>query len=404
MIYIIKKYLPIGKYLFINYLSILFNVVLNVLALRYLTTIDLGRYGMMKSIGASLDLANMGTRYTIDRKVPECNSSISKTLFSIAIYINSLFGLLLIIAYSIYTKFDFLYIGFSVASLFFVNINIIRVFYRASGEINAFLRYTFLVNVFVYGVQIIGLYFYGLYGLVISYLITNTMLFIYGVKNEMFVSVRDINIKFYYYSIKKSFVVYLNSLFVFFTASFDRLFINEYSNISVLGNYTAITFFLSFLLIVPSSISELVYPNIIKVRNNRNKLLKVSLRCVMLISFVIVFVEILVYSLLPLITDLFFLKYHELISSMQLSTLAILPYCLIPILYYILFAMDRQKKILLSNFISVFLYYVFLYYILNYSFSYEKLALLKLLQSLIYMVVLLFFVIPIFVNINIKKN
>jgi len=174
-----KNLKSISIYVLQNYFTQFLNVVFTILSVRLLSISDLGKLSLSRSLGAFFEYTHLGTRFTIDRKIPECNLIHKSIIFSVSFYINFATSFIVFGTILIFGKLDYFYWIFCLSSIAFANINLIRVYYRANGESNFFIRLSFFLNISSICMQTLGLLLWGIWGIVILSILNNSIYLIY---------------------------------------------------------------------------------------------------------------------------------------------------------------------------------------------------------------------------------
>lgn len=380
LIYIIQNY-------FIQFL----NVVYTIISVKYLSLRDYGRFNLAKSISNIFEYTHLGTRFTIDRKIPECDEFHKNIIFSISFYSNLISSILVLIVI-FFLGYDIYYLVFCFTSIIFANINLCRIFFRANNKTKYFIKLTFLLNLTSISSQILGLIFFGLWGALILSLINNVLYFGYLLSQKLkLLGIRSIKKWYFFYTIDKGIILFLNALLSYLASSADRVIVNYFGGEEKVGIYSLIFLFYSFMMMVPNSIGEMMYPEFIKRKNNYKSLNNYIYKTTILFSATIILLYIIVIILISPTINIFFKQYVDIIHPMKLSCIAIFPNIFIPILYYYLFSQDKTKLILYSNFISIIIYWVFLLLALNNNYNNNFLALSKFIYSIFYCFLLFIF-------------
>lgn len=364
------------KYLFISYISVILNVVLNIITIKYLSVMELGRVTLGKTIFQSFDFSHIGIRYGLDRLLPSIkNQKLKSEVLRVAYYCIFFSSAILMLIWIFYNKSDHLfYLSFSMAGLFYALLMTYRVFYRADENKSNFIIISILVNLLPITFQIFGLIIWDKWGLVFSGLFGYLLSFIivkckYEIKFKLklirsLLILRDLQ--------KKGFVLFISAVFTFFSTVGDRIIIEEFWGLKILGIYSVILFVFSVFSIFSVSYTEMIMNKI--VQNKSFKFVLSHSIKIMVLTFLLIVVSI---NLLPFFVNLLIPKYNIYNIQMRNVLIGAIPYSCLPILNHYLHALDKRNVLLLINIICTVAYFSGLIVVLRRTISLDNLIFLK---------------------------
>lgn len=384
------------KYLSTSALLQVLNLVLSFLAIKLLNLSDLGRYNIAKSIAGTFQFANLGFRYSLDRKLPESqNESLNILRLSICAYVNTIVSTLILAFFAFWYGFNWFYILYGLGGAFIASFTLLRVYYRGISQIDLFISASLYGGVLPIVFPILGLYFFGLIGIGVSFLLSSILIFFYYKRKVQLFTFKEIlaHKKYTFIFFKVGSIIYLTNFFEFIANNFDRFFIEAYSGLAAVGEYGIIILVFSLSLIIPGAILELVFTDYIRDKKNKLKILKHIKKHLKINTALIMIFIVLSYFLLPYVIPLAFSKYTYLIYPMQVILLALIPYIFISPIYSVLFAFDRHKQIFYANLIATIVYFILLYLVLSRNYTVLNLVYIKIGYTTLYLLFMIVFLV-----------
>lgn len=388
-------------YVFINYLAQGMNVMLNLILIRYLTSSELGTVTLGKIFFQVADYLHLGTRYALDRYLPIKNNIRSIFYLNSVILLYFVISILYLSVVLIFWIDNLIYIFFAFSGVLFNLTNFVKIFYRSKQNYNLLNLTTMIIILLPIIIQLIGILLYQyigfIYGFIIGYIASfyitykfnNNLLKPIGFKSSFNIFNKKLR--------KPGTLLFIDGVIVFLAFTIDKLFVKSYLGLEMLGSYTVVLFFITLNLILPSTISELLFPKIIK-NAYEKEIHKIILKYIIITFCLTIIFCLFCFYLYPIFIPLVIPNYSYLINEILLSLLVMVPYAIIPFLYHYLNGLNKQKVILRINIISftVYLISIFLFFeYTNIDLSLENLILLKILyffiQSLLFIVVTFYY-------------
>jgi O-antigen/teichoic acid export membrane protein len=370
------------KYIGIGYISAILNILLNLLLIRFLTPLSLGKVTLGKSIFQSFEYSHLGLRNGLDRWFPYCTKQEERNIiFSVAYIFSFISSSLFVLFWVLYYPDDILfYLCFSLSGLLYTIVMLYRIYYRAFEEKKDFINISFAITLFPLLIQIIGLLLFNVNGFIIfhllSYLISLFICYyffgikIYIISKEIYPILKKL--------LSSGFLLFLSALINFIATTGDRFFIAEYWGLELLGVYGVIMFFFT-----AYSIFSLNYTELIMNKIMLSPSLKFIMKHISLVIFISILLILLTFPIIPFFMNIFMHQYLAYLSSIRLILIAIIPYAALPILNYTLHALDKRNVLLIINIICTALYFIVLLVILSTSKKIEYLVYLKIIFSII---------------------
>lgn len=373
------------KYLFLNYVGVILNVALNILTIKYLSVMDLGKVALGKTIFQSFDYSHFGIRFGLDRLLPTINNQKLKSEFLSVAYISVLLSsIVLILIWLLYSQSDHIfYLSFSLAGLIYALLMTYRIYYRADENKSNFLIISLLVNLLPIALQIIGLIIWGKWGLVLSGIFGYFVSFII-VKwrfevviklkwRRSLLIIRNLQ--------KKGFILFISAVFSFFSSVGDRIIIEKFWGLRILAVYSVVLFVFSVFSIFSLSYTEMIMNKIVK-KKSLKFVLSHSLK-IMIITFILILLSI---NSLPYFVNLLIPKYNIYSRQMINVLIGAIPYSCLPILNHYLHALDKRRVLLSINIVCTIAYFIGLIHVLQGKVNLDNLIFLK---NLIYFLILI---------------
>lgn len=356
-------------YIFFNYAIQIANIFLNIIFMQRLTPTTLGDIALAKTLMQFLDYTHLGTRFSMDRYLPTAENKYKLYLLSSSLGVTFLFNSILFVVSIIFSDFNIIIVLFLCVGYVCSLSNIFKSYFRGVGLINEMILLVFYVQLvpLVFSVLIYLLFdnvelFAFLYSLT-----TIITFFIILLINRILVrNILECVFDKVFSTISK---VALPSLFLFFNSIFtliylviDRYFIDYFLGREVLGIYSVISFAFSALLVVPATMTELIFQKVV-VQTASNHRWFFPREIIILLSSTLISVLIANMLMDFFITN--YTSYGEYISLIRLSTFSVIPFAISSLLYHILNALDARRNMLTSNMLIAFSYIVY-YFSLNF--------------------------------------
>ncbi len=255
-------------YIIFNYIIQLLNIILSLVFMRYLSPSMLGDLSLARTWQQLVDYSHFGTRFSLDRYVPTAEDEEKKELLT-TVMLTTLFGGFLILIFSIvFNDINKVVTLLSATGLFMAISNILKTYLRASNQISEMLKIVLFAQLFPILISLSVYLFtksfsYYLYSTLIIHALTVSYIIVINKHSFIRESLKK-TIEVYKRISYPSLLLFINSICVFLYLVMDRFFIDYSSGRDALGNYSVITFAFSALMIVPATVTELLYVKIIK--------------------------------------------------------------------------------------------------------------------------------------------
>ncbi|MGO2331403.1 MAG: hypothetical protein ACTH59_07215 [Pseudoalteromonas nigrifaciens] len=351
-------------YIVLSYVIQLLNIILNLVFMQRLSPVILGDLSIAKIWLQAFDYTHLGTRFALDRYLPVTYRPEHRHLYLIialsVVFVGSFFVFLLSLYFenSNYIVLSFCLVGFSLA--FF---NVIKAYFRATASIktiNSVMMWLYILPLSLSVIVSIFSFSIFLWVYPITFLLC-LLIFIYK-NTSLFFS--DFNIKHLLVIKRKitstSKVLFFNSLVIYSTFIIDRFAVDLNLGRETLGLYSVIMFVFASLYIVPSILTELIFPKVVYqvVKEGRLFFLREMLFVLLGTAFAVAVANILMHYLIREYTD-----YGELLPLMIIASLGVLPYSIIAVFYHIFNALDLRFLLFKMNVSFLFVYVVLLTFV-----------------------------------------
>ncbi len=355
-------------YILINYMMQAMNILLNLIFMKYLTGGQLGSLSLARTWQQSIDYSHLGTRFSLDRFIPTSGDEEKKRLLCTVIVATFVISFLLFLVSVFISGNDLVIVVFNFVGIILAATNVIKSYLRACGLVDRMLKMVVIAQLMPVTLSTVYyciskdfsgyllVYFLSFFIFFMMFYITERKLICEVLTNYKFVlsTLKDI--------VRPSFLLFVNSLFIFLYMVMDRFFIDHYLGRSALGNYSVITFAFSALMIIPASCAELIFSRVVRQSALKKKkvYIKESMLCLGITLIGVVCANIFMGFFIREFTH-----YDYLLDLMHLATFAVIPFSLTAIYYHVLNGHDlRNKMIGVSFTVCVFqvVYYFFLAY------------------------------------------
>ena len=347
-------------YLFIVYLMQILSIVLNILFIRNLSLENLGQITVAKVYFQFMDYMHLGSRFTMDRYIPISSGEEGKYITLVAMTISFLSSMVFIFIVYVFLNHSYIVLIFMVAGSIFAQGTIYKAYFRAVEKTKEMIWVIMITMFFPLVVQIIAILFFDFQIYLISFLISYIIGFIvliyhFNLLKYIQYDLIIYNFKSYY---KATGLLFGISLVIFLSFSIDKIMLQHYKGDEILGEYSIVLFVFATLLIIPGTLTELVFPRIIKKVTSSSKLfhIKETLFVLLPTLLAVIFANLLMNFFITKFTD-----YTYLLPYLHLVTWGVLPYAFTSIIYHTLNALDQRKKLLAINLILLIAYSIFIY-------------------------------------------
>lgn len=356
------------------------------LTIKLLTLSELGLLNLAKSLASSFQYTHIGFRYALDRTLPEGKFEDNLKSIYVTLLLNSAISFVLFVFYCICYERNIYFISYILGGWLYATFSLIRIYYRGIGLIEYFVKITFISNLLVIAIPIIGVYLGSINGLFLSYLLITILLLLKYFPKKLFMCKINWDKKHVLKLFTTGFPIFISYVALFISDNLDKFVINHFLGIKAVGEFGIITLAYSLIMMLPSMVVELVFPDYIKLKESKNKIKRLLINHIF-IGFTLIISSLLItYLILPIFVNTFFSTYYYLIPEIKIIIFALLPYILISPIYCLLFANDNSLSISILNVFCLIIYLMLIYYFLanNYNLSYVIYS--KIAYILIYLI------------------
>lgn len=351
-------------YIFLSYSIQLLNILLNLVFMQRLPVSLLGDVAIAKIWLQTFDYTHLGTRFALDRYLPMTKNDGHRSAYLLFSLLVSFFGSLAILLISLIienaniTIFSFCLVGISLAIT-----NVIKAYFRATENIKSVNILMGWLYAFPLTISLLAS-LYSFNAFILIYPISFWVLLIIFFLKYGFNITFDMSMRWnYILAIKRRMVgaskfLFLNSVIIYLSFVIDRLFVDWSLGRDALGTYSIIMFVFASIFSIPSILTELIYPKIIRSTVKEKKLFhwKESALVFFGTCMVILIANVSMYYLVERFT-----KYAELVPLMQLAAIGVIPYSCIAILNHVFNALDKRWLLFIINLVSLLIYVLFLF-------------------------------------------
>lgn len=368
-----------GAYSFVIYLGQAFNVFVQIFIRRVLDPQEMGYFAFVKLLYNYLDLGHFGIRFGVDRELPLCTEtgcySLESTAYSLffllapSITIASFIIVFFLYHDTIEVWLAFLVLDLSALWLSFANFK--KAIFRAKEKTEALIFFAaiqpFLNGLFV----VVGLHFWGYWGLVGGFFFANTTTFFlfrskYKTTHQLQRPDKAISKKLF----RSGLPMLLNAFLGLLSNSIDRWVVLVFFGVETLGIYSTAGMFMAFAMLLPNSISEIFFPQIIRKSNEEPS---VFINFFKVLTFKLVSLNLAVAALgalfIPTVINLFIPKYTSATTASIILIFVTGPNMLISLCSYALVGYMKQHWIIILNTISIFSSVLLSFLLKNYGIS-----------------------------------
>ena len=338
-------------YILIVYSLQFLNIIINLLFMQRLSISQLGSISLAKVFFQSADYTHLGTRFSLDRYVPVEKKEISINYSIWSSLICTMISIVVFL-YILSSKYNSaMNISFFIGGYVVAQSNILKAYYRGSGNTLLMIKIPLFISVLPLLVITLVFYFdqsfylfdyymfpYVVFGMI--FLTPFMLKMLNWVKSDLFSMVKMKRF------ISSSFLLMLNAIAIFSYTSLDRFVISSKYGNDFLGKYSIVIFAFSALLVLPSILSELIYPKIVQAVVKDKK---IYFPKEILFILIPTFIAIIIANFLMDFFIIRFTEYSYLLKDIHLITWGVLPYCLSAVFYHVLNALDLRQYILYSN-------------------------------------------------------
>lgn len=361
-------------YLTIVYLMQVLTIVLNIILIRNLSLEHLGQITLAKVYFQFMEYTHLGSRFAMDRYVPTYNEKDGKSITVFTMNVSLFVSALFIAIVYLFVDNDLIILVFMVSGFAYTMASTYKAYFRAKEDTRKMLSVILTSIFFPLIVQVIVIYFYDFNVFVVSFFISYMLglfLLVYKFRLIHLMSFSELlaKIKIFY---KDSSLLFLTALIIFTSFSIDKILLESFRGKAVLGEYSIILFVFATLLVIPSTLNELIFPRIIRKITATSKIIHFKENVFILLP------TLLAVGLANLVMNFFIMKftaYAHLLTYLHLATWAVIPYAFTPIFYNTLNALDKRKIILQINVLALLVYVGYLYFLLLFGNSSWKFSL-----------------------------
>ena len=346
-------------YIGLSYSIQVLNVILNLIFMQRLPMSILGDLAIAKVWLQTFDYTHLGSRFALDRFLPVTKRSEQRQLYLWITLATVFSGSLLVIFFSmIIEKVNYVVLSFCLVGMSLAIGNVIKAYFRATSDIKSVNNIVMRLYCLPLAISVgVATFDYEIFLLVypISFIAALVYFFITFSKNKRHFLLWSHRTRVFFRKMSSvSGLLFINSIIVYATLVIDRLFVDWTLGRDALGQYSIVMFVFASLFTVPSILTELIFPKIIrKVVHERSRLflkeiLFVSLATLLMILVVNAFMYLFVAN---------YTSHKNLLPLMQLASLAVLPYSVTSILSHVFNGLDYRLRLLKINALLLVCYF-----------------------------------------------
>jgi O-antigen/teichoic acid export membrane protein len=358
--------------IFAAFVSFLFSIFVK----TKISPFEFGIYSSILILQSYLIILQLGSLNSFNRDYPQL--IVKNSHFEAKVYRETVFTFLLIVYFTIttiiclsiiflllFTKIDDRYlIGFFLISIG-SSLTVIESFASSRYKIDNNFKFVSLVNfikLFSYGLGIYFILLLDYYGV----FFVNITLSIIGIILYYNTSLKDIKLSMDYKLLKiiilSGIPLFLNGIIWTFINSIDKIIILGFINTTALGFYGIAQNVFSFIVLIPTSISQIYYIKMSKYfgeEKSIDELNNLGLNMTEKLSFIIIIVAIITFFLTPNFVSQVIPSYSEGVKSAQILILGLSIYSSTFINTNILTILKKNNVIIMSSIVGLILNLVF---------------------------------------------
>jgi O-antigen/teichoic acid export membrane protein len=324
-----------------------------------------GKVSLGKSILHFFDISHLGTRYGLDRLLPETrlrSEKVASEIFSAGFILNAFFSALLVIFWFFYEIKDVIfYCSFYISGFLYALITSYRIFFRAGNNKKTFIELTFISTFLISTAQLVAFLIFGINGYLISSIVSYFIVYI--IVSKRYKIVVKVSLKRFIVITKtlfdKGWLLFISALISYLAIFGDRFFIAKYAGLTHVADFSVVMFFFSIFSIFATTYTDMIMNKIVCFKS-----IKFVLKESVQLFFLSACIAFLLYFFLPLFIDLVMPKYLRIIPYVNIILLFAIPYAILPVVNYYLQALDKRKQLLTTNIISTVVYFFLLLFVL----------------------------------------
>lgn len=359
-----KRYNKIFQIIFYSasvYFGQFFKGLSSIFLSGFLGPIGRGQYSYINLYYQYLQYGSFGIRYSTDKNLPllydegdrnkinEYEIKSRSSLFVLQFITSILLSIYVLLFEDSSIKILLLATIFS-SLVYYVN-EFYKAIYRAEQKINKISEYTIYYYSITSIIQVISVYFFKLDGAIYSLLICNILFYIIFFRKLNLSNIKiNFDINFTKLLIKDGFILFINGLTVFTIMSLDKFFIINFSTNKNfdLGLYTFATMFFGMFQILPTCITEVLFPDLlIKIKKQSKefvgKYISQSIKIISKVFFIIISLAVIGY---PIFVKVFMKEYLNSIYLFQIIIIGIYFIAIQSLCSYVLIGLSKKRHVL----------------------------------------------------------
>ncbi len=350
-------------YIIIVYATQVLSIILNILLIRNLSLEQLGQVTLAKIYFQFMDYSHLGSRFAMDRYVPTMNNESAIKITNTVFLLSFCISIIIILIVYFFISSNIIVLIFMISGLFFSQVTIHKSFYRAKGAISSMIKIVLATLLMPLFAQVIAIKYFDFNIFIFIFFISYACAF--AILYFKFRLIQILPLSEYVdrltFLFRSSSLLFIISLVIFLSFSIDKIVLEKYRGVELLGEYSIVLFVFATLRIIPGTLSELVFPKIIKDVSSNSKVFFPKE-----LAFVF-FPTLIAIILANTFMDYFIAKftdYSYLLNLMHIISWGVLPFAITSIYYHIFNALDLRFIILKINIIILIIYLIYLVTIL----------------------------------------
>lgn len=338
-------------YIGLSYSIQFLNIILNLIFMQRLPVSVLGNLAIAKVWLQAFDYTHLGSRFALDRFLPVTKQVKQRQLYLwIALSIVSVGSLFVLLTSFFIEKSNPVVLSFCLVGISLAIGNVLKAYFRATADIHQVNRIVARLYVLPLIISVIAAtYDYVLFLWVYPFSFSFVLICfcVPYIKSKHYLLLSSFRARSTFFKISSvSSLLFTNSIIIYFTLIIDRLFVDWTLGRYELGQYSIIMFVFSSLFTIPSILTELIFPKIVRevVCNRKRFFWKETAFVFFATLFMIVVANVMMYLFVDKYTS-----HAELIPLMQLASLGVLPYSATSILNHVFNGLDYRLRLVKIN-------------------------------------------------------
>ena len=162
------------KYISVSYINVALNIIINLILINKVSSYDLGRISIGKTIFQSFEFTHVGIRNGFDRIFPNINNEAEKNeIFQVGLITTLFFSICFFLFWSVY-KFNSIifYSFFTLSGVIYSLVMLFRVYYRSFSDKKKFVKLSAIAILLPSLSELFGFIIYGIHGYLLGFILS----------------------------------------------------------------------------------------------------------------------------------------------------------------------------------------------------------------------------------------